>query len=115
MIIFIGFSASYRRAALFKWKKKNGSKATYESLTNSFERAGYQLFAELVRNRNPTKEQFYETTNSSRSDEASTSLVQSQPLTYPHDQPPEFPCTPSNPELFMLTDELVAIENITGG
>ena len=39
-----------RRAALEKWKQKLGSSATYSNLSGVFERAGYQGYAEVVRN-----------------------------------------------------------------
>lgn len=93
-----------------KWKEKNGSNATYEFLTNVFEQAGYQCFAELVRYKNPMKEQ----SNPSWDHKASASLELPRSLRYPPDWPPEFPCTPqASPELYMLTDEKV--ENVSGG
>ena len=108
----------HRRAALLKWKEKNGSKATYECLTSAFERAGNQQFAELVISRNPMKKQSCDATEHSKDHEASASLVLSQPPTYPLDHPPEFPCAhlnPVSPEPFMLTDEIVAPECVSKG
>jgi hypothetical protein len=40
---------SLRRAALELWKQKLGSCATYNSLIEVFERAGYKDFADVVR------------------------------------------------------------------
>ena len=40
----------YRRAALHLWKQKLGSRATYQELINIFERAGYNSYADVVRN-----------------------------------------------------------------
>lgn len=39
-----------RRAALEKWKQKSGADATYNNLIRVFELAGYQGYAEIVRN-----------------------------------------------------------------
>ena len=38
-----------RRAALEKWKQKLGSTATYSNLIGVFKRAGYQGYAEVVK------------------------------------------------------------------
>ena len=40
---------AYRREALYIWKQRLGSEATYQRLMNVFERADFQIFAEIVR------------------------------------------------------------------
>lgn len=40
----------HRRAALEKWKQINGSDATYNNLIKVFKEAGYQAYADFVRN-----------------------------------------------------------------
>ena len=42
-------SLNCRRAALEKWKQLNGVKATYSNLISVFERAGYQSYANKVK------------------------------------------------------------------
>ena len=39
----------YRREALYIWKRRLGSEATYRRLMNVFEQAGFQNHAEIVR------------------------------------------------------------------
>ena len=43
------FYLQYRRAALSRWKQKNGSNATYANLIRVFEIAGYRDMADNVR------------------------------------------------------------------
>ena len=40
---------NYRREALYTWKSRNGSKATYAKLIKVFEQAGYKNYADKVR------------------------------------------------------------------
>ena len=40
---------AYRREALYIWKRRLGSEATYQRLMNVFERADFQIFSEIVR------------------------------------------------------------------
>ena len=39
----------HRRAALHKWKQREGDAATYRNLIGVFEKAGYPEFADTVR------------------------------------------------------------------
>lgn len=39
-----------RREALLLWKQRHGSKATYKKLISAFEDAGFQDYADAVRN-----------------------------------------------------------------
>ena len=48
MTIFFLFPM-YRREALYIWKQRNGSRATYNRLINIFEQAGYRSYADEVR------------------------------------------------------------------
>ena len=44
------FNQSHRREALYTWKRRLGSEATYQKLIDIFECAGHHICAELVRN-----------------------------------------------------------------
>ena len=41
---------SYRREALYIWKRKLGSEATYQRLINVFEQADFKNYTEFIRN-----------------------------------------------------------------
>ena len=43
------FLGIFRREALYIWKRKLGSDATYQRLINVFEQADFQNFAEMIR------------------------------------------------------------------
>ena len=66
-----------RREALYIWKRRLGSKATYQKLINVFEHAGYRNCAEFVRNIESEDEN--EEDDSSDYDDPIP-----QPETYPH-------------------------------
>ena len=93
----------YRREALYTWKQRNGSKATYGELIEVFERAGYKGYADEVR-------KIAELSDSEVDD--STGSGEEQPKTYPtlhkaqafcHDQPP--PATPKSAEVYVMVEE----------
>ena len=50
MLINTQLSPIIRRAALDKWKEKLGSSATYDNLMGVFEQAGYQDYADTIKN-----------------------------------------------------------------
>ena len=70
----------HRREALYVWKQKLGSDATYQRLMNIFERAGFQNCAEIIRSL--VCEDESEEDDSSDYDEPIP-----QPETYPNVQP----------------------------
>ena len=69
------FYDSNRREALFFWKQKLGSEATYRKLISIFECAGYDTYAEIVRNICDTE---------SEDDSSDYDEPIPQPETYPH-------------------------------
>ena len=71
------FLYSYRREALYIWKRKLGSEATYQRLINIFERSDFHNYAEIVRN--TVREDESEEDDSSDCDEPIP-----QPETYPN-------------------------------
>ena len=94
-----------RRAALEKWKQKNGPMATYHELIRVFERACCHYYAEFVKHicdREMMIQQPYE-----MMDECipSSPPLLPQPSTYPKLQSPQFPSTPPSVEPFVLTNE----------
>ena len=93
----------YRREALFTWKQRNGSKATYSELIGIFDRAGCKNYADEVR-------RIAELSDSEADD--SSGSGEEQPKTYPtlhkarafcHDQPP--PATPKSTEVYVIVEE----------
>ena len=48
-VIIILYNSLIRREALYNWKKRNGSSATYRKLIKIFERADYRKYADEVR------------------------------------------------------------------
>jgi hypothetical protein len=69
---------SFRREALYIWKRKLGSEATYQRLINIFEQADFQNYAEIIRNIACEDESEEDDSNSSDYDEPIP-----QPETYP--------------------------------
>ena len=90
-----------RREALYTWKQRNGSKATYCELIEIFERAGYKSYADEVRR--------IAQLSDSEADDSSGS-GEEQPKTYPihkakafsHDQLP--PATPKPTEVYVMVE-----------
>lgn len=68
------FLVTYRRAALYIWKQRLGSDATYQKLIDVFECAGYRIYADIVRN----------TVYTAESDCSDCDEPIPQPETYPH-------------------------------
>ena len=73
------FHNTCRREALYTWKKRNGSKATYSKLMKIFEQAGYKDYADEVRRIVQLSNS--ETDDSSGSEEDLSQIK--QPQTYP--------------------------------
>ena len=69
----------YRREALYTWKKRNGSKATYSKLIKTFELAGHKNYADEVRRIAHHNDS--ETDDSSSSEEELSQIK--QPQMYP--------------------------------
>ena len=100
-----------RREALYTWKKRNGSSATYRRLIKIFERAGCKDYADEVRRIAHISDS--ETDDSSGSGEEHTRVE--QPQTYPTQKPQALsqipPETPKPTELFVVVEE----ENLPEG
>ena len=94
---------SYRREALYIWKRRLGSEATYQRLMNVFERADFQNYAEIIRSIVCEDESEVDDSSSSDYDEPIP-----QPETYPNVQsnPPPSPklsrCTSSCDEFLLI-------------
>jgi hypothetical protein len=74
---------SFRREALYIWKQKLGSEATYQKLINIFERADFHNCAEILKNIIACNEDESEEDDSSSSDYDEPIP---QPETYPNVQ-----------------------------
>ena len=83
-----------------KWKEKQGSEATYRKLIKIFERAGYKLYADVVRS--------LVSTCSDQTDKPNDSANQQINLP-PSSQPPS-PQLPEFPESITLTASIVQLE-----
>ena len=101
----------YRREALYTWKTRNGSKATYRKLIKIFERAGYKSYADEVK-------RIIHLNDSETDDSSGSGGEQSQvdqPQTYPEYKPQALsqlpPATSESTEVFVVVDE----ENIPEG
>jgi hypothetical protein len=95
----------HRREALYTWKTRNGSKATYRELAEVFEQAGYRNYADEVRR--------IANMSDSESDDSSIN-GKKQPKTYPtlrkalcHDQNPDS----AKHEVYVMVEE----ENLPEG
>ena len=94
----------YRREALYIWKTRNGSKATYNKLIKIFEQAGYKSYADEVR--------IVQLSDSETDDSSGSGGEQSQvdqPQTYPEYKPQAPsqlpPTTSESTEVFVVVDE----------
>lgn len=87
------------------WKQKLGSHATYRKLINAFESAGYNAYAEIVRN--------IVCHNESEMDDLNDYAEPlSQPETYPYPKPGP-PLSPKLSHKFSSCDEFLQVNRAT--
>ena len=96
---------NYRREALYIWKKRNGSSATYSKLIKIFERADCKKYADEVRR----IAQFSDSeTDDSSSGSGEEQFQVEQPQTYPASKPQSLAQVP--PAMHKPTEVYVVVD-----
>ena len=92
----------HRREALYTWKTRNGSKATYSKLIKIFGRAGYKTYADELR-------RIIDCENDDSSGSGEEPSQVEQPQTYPDYKQQALsqlsPATSKSTEVFVVVEE----------
>jgi hypothetical protein len=100
---------NHRREALYTWKTRNGSKATYAKLLKIFEQAGYKIYADEVRRIAHISNS--DTDDSSSNGEEVHPQIK-QPQTYPDYTPHALPVSVLQPTMSFEEYVIVEQENL---
>ena len=99
----------YRREALYTWKQRNGSKATYGELIEIFERAGYKGYADEVRKITEHSDSEADDSSGSGEEKPKTYPTLHPPRAFCNDQSP--PATPKSAKVYVMVEQ----ENLPEG